>query len=183
VRSNIIVPHLADSLTAIASEGSRVFYKGEIATRIANHVRNSGGALTLEDLQSYEPIIRPSLCTDLGAWRIATNPPPAIGGAVLAAMLLAFQDKPVSQWNDETLRYLVSVQRAALSYRKIHLDLAEDVAGEVAKLLEQTRSGQLLNQYSSASTVHTSVVDDTGMACRHRPAMVPVKCRRAQDCG
>lgn len=165
VRSNIVVPHLADSLTAIASEGSRIFYEGEIASRIADHVRNSGGALTLEDLQSYKPIMRPSLCSDLGAWRIATNPPPAVGGAVLAAMLLAFQDKPVSQWNDETLRYLVSVQRAALSYRKIHLDLAEDVAGEVAKLLEQVRSGQLLSQYSSASTVHTSVVDDTGMAC------------------
>ncbi len=165
VRSNIVVPHLADSLSAIASEGSRVFYEGEIATRITHHVRNSGGALTLEDLQSYEPIMRPSLCTDLGAWRIATNPPPAVGGAVLAAMLLAFQDRPVSQWNDETLRYLVAVQRAALSYRKIHLDLAEDVAEEVAKLLEQTRSGQLLNHYSSASTVHTSVVDDTGMAC------------------
>ncbi|TDJ12292.1 MAG: gamma-glutamyltransferase [Gammaproteobacteria bacterium] len=165
VRSNIVVPHLADSLTAIASEGSRIFYEGEIASRIVDHVRNSGGALTLEDLQSYKPIMRPSLCSDLGAWRIATNPPPAVGGAVLAAMLLAFQDKPVSQWNDETLRYLVSVQRAALSYRKIHLDLAEDVAGEVAKLLEQVRSGQLLSQYSSASTVHTSVVDDTGMAC------------------
>ncbi len=165
VQSNIVVPHLADSLSAIASEGSRVFYEGEIASRIADHVQDSGGALTLEDLTSYQPILRPSLCTDLGDWRIATNPPPAVGGAVLTAMLLAFRDKPVCQWDEETLRHLVSVQRAALSYRKIHLDLAEDVAKEVATLLEQTRSGVLLSQYSSASTVHTSVVDDTGLAC------------------
>lgn len=164
-KSNILVPHLADSLTAIASEGSRIFYEGEIASRIADHVQDSGGALTLADLASYEPITRPSLCTDLGDWRIATNPPPAVGGAVLSAMLLAFKDRPASQWDDETLRYLVSVQRAALSYRKMHLDLADDVTSEVAKLLEQTRTGRLLSQYSSASTVHTSVVDDTELAC------------------
>lgn len=164
-KSNILVPHLADSLSAIAKDGARIFYEGEIAARIADHVRESGGALTLEDLQSYEPITRPSLCTDLGDWRIASNPPPAVGGAVLAAMLLAFRDKPAKHWNDESLRQLVSVQRAALSYRKMNLDLADDVAAEVEKLLELSKSGALLSQYASASTVHTSVVDDMGLAC------------------
>lgn len=164
-RSTIVVPHLADSLSAIASEGARIFYEGEIASRIAEHVQVSGGALTLEDLQSYEPITRPSLCADLGDWRIASNPPPAVGGAVLAAMLLAFRDRPASRWDDESLRHLVSVQRAMLSYRKINLDLADDVACEVDIMLEETRSGALLAQYASASTVHTSVVDDAGLAC------------------
>jgi len=164
-QSNIVVPYLADSLSAIASEGGRIFYEGEIASRIAEHVQESGGALTLEDLRTYLPITRKSLCTDLGAWRIATNPPPAVGGAVLTAMLLAFRDKPASRWDDETLRYLVSVQHATLGYRKNHLDLAENVTLEAARLLEYTKTGQLLSQYSSASTVHTSVVDDTGLAC------------------
>jgi gamma-glutamyltranspeptidase/glutathione hydrolase len=164
-QSEIHVPHLADSLSAIASEGARIFYAGEIASRIADHVQESGGALTLEDLQSYQPITRSALCTDLGEWRIASNPPPAVGGAVLAAMLLAFRDKPASRWNDDALRHLVAVQRAVLSYRKINLDLADDVAREVETMLEQTRSGALLSQYASASTVHTSVVDDTGLAC------------------
>lgn len=164
-KSNILVPHLADSLSAIASEGARIFYEGEIASRIADHVQESGGALTLKDLQSYEPITRSCLCTDLGDWRIAGNPPPAVGGAVLAAMLLAFRDNPANQWDDEALRHLVSVQRATLFYRKTNLDLAEDVAREVESMLEQTVSGALLSQYASASTVHTSVVDDTGLAC------------------
>lgn len=163
--SNIIVPHLADSLDAIAREGSRVFYEGEIASIVADHVRQGGGALTLEDLQSYEPVTRPSLCTNLGDWRIATNPPPAIGGAVLTAMLLAFQDRPATSWNEESLRHLVSVQHAALGYRKDHLDLSEDVAADVAMLLERAKSGRLAGQYLSASTVHTSAVDDGGLAC------------------
>lgn len=165
VRSNIIVPHLADSLAAIATEGSRVFYRGEIASRIANHVQDAGGALTLEDLTSYEAIVRPSLCIGLGEWRIASNPPPAIGGAVLAAMLLAFRDRPARRWDHETLRYLVAVQRAALSYRRMHMDLAVDMATVANRLLEQSRSGALLGRHASASTVHTSVVDDSGLAC------------------
>ena len=164
-QSNILVPHLGDSLRAIADEGARIFYEGEIASRIVEHVQESGGALTLEDLQSYEPIVRASLCTDLGDWRIASNPPPAVGGAVLTAMLLAFRDKPPSRWDDESLRHLVAVQHAALSYRKTNLDLADDVANEVGKMLEKTESGALLSHYASASTVHTSVVDDTGLAC------------------
>ncbi len=163
--SIIIIPHLTDSLSELANEGARIFYEGEIASRIVEHVQESGGALTLEDLQSYEPIVRVSLCTDLGDWRIASNPPPAVGGAVLAAMLLAFRDKPVSRWNDDSLRHLVSVQHAVLSYRKTNLDLADDVAREVEEMLEKTESGALLSQYASASTVHTSVVDDTGLAC------------------
>jgi gamma-glutamyltranspeptidase/glutathione hydrolase len=163
--SNIVVPYLSDTLGAIADEGARIFYRGEIASRIADCVQGAGGALTLEDLKTYEPIVRSSLCTDLNEWRIASNPPPAVGGAVLAAMLLAFRDKPASRWDNDTLRHLVTVQKAALSYRKDHLDLADDVAAECEKLLQLSRSGALISRYASASTVHTSVVDDAGLAC------------------
>jgi len=163
--SKIIVPHLADSLSVIAAEGGRIFYEGEIASRIADHVQASGGALTLEDLRSYQPLTRPALCTDIGDWRIASNPPPAVGGTVLAAMLLAFHNEATSHWDAESLKRLVAVQHAALSYRKDHLDLTVDVPGEAKKLLELSRSGALISQYASASTVHTSVVDDQGLAC------------------
>jgi gamma-glutamyltranspeptidase/glutathione hydrolase len=164
-KSDILVPHLADTLGAIASEGRRVFYEGELARRIATHVRDAGGALTLGDLRSYEAIMRPSLCTDLDDWRIASNPPPAVGGAVLASMLLAFRDRRAERWDAGTLAYLVSVQRASLGYRKAHLDLADDVAAEVEALFRLCESGELISRYASGSTVHTSVVDDSGLAC------------------
>jgi len=63
------------------------------------------------------------------------------------------------------LSQLIKVQRATLDYRKRHLDFADDVGAEAAKLLESTRSGQLLGRWTSASTVHTSAVDDNGVAC------------------
>ncbi len=165
VRNNIVVPHLADSLTALAENGSRVFYEGEIAQVITDHIQDGGGFLTMQDLKRYQPLLRDSLIVGLGDWKIATNPAPAIGGVVLAAMLLAFDEQPITQWDDESLQLLLRVQQTAMSYRKRELDLSEDVPQAAARLLELARSGELLSRWSSGSTVHTSVIDDNGLAC------------------
>ena len=164
-KSRIVVPHLADSLAAIATEGSRIFYQGEIGASISEHVQQHGGLLTALDLERYEAIVRPSLITDLGDWRIAANPPPAVGGAVLCAMLISCHRQPIRAWNQASIRHMVQVQRSALMYRKLKLDLADDVAAEVAQMLAEARAGLLRGGSQSSSTVHTSAVDDTGTAC------------------
>ena len=163
--STIVVPHLADSLDAIAREGVRVFYEGELAAKITEHVRDGGGSLTRTDLTGYEPIERPALEVALSDWRFAVNPPPAVGGAVLAAMLLEFADTNPDHWDHESLARLIRVQQAALSYRRDTLDLADDVSAASEALISLARSGALLSRYQSASTVHTSAVDSNGLAC------------------
>jgi gamma-glutamyltranspeptidase/glutathione hydrolase len=163
--SLIVVPHLADTLAEIAKEGAKLFYQGELARTISGHVRDGGGALTMQDLEDFKAIERPSLTVDIGAWTIASNPAPAVGGTMLAAMLLACADLPHSEWTSEALSRLIQVQRAALDYRMRRLDLADDVGAEAAKLLEAARSGRLLSKWTSASTVHTSTVDENGIAC------------------
>ena len=161
----IIVPHLADSLESIAADGARVFYEGDIAHAIAAHCRAGEGALTLEDLRSYRAVRREPLITDIGDWHIASTPPPAVGGAMLAAMLLACAEPAIEKWDADSLLQLINAQRACLDYRQRHLDLADDVGEEAAKLVEAARSGHLLSRWTSASTVHTSVVDESGNGC------------------
>lgn len=161
----VIVPHLADTLSAIAAEGARVFYEGELAQKISTHVRDAGGALTMQDLSNFEALERPSLTVDINDWTIASNPPPAVGGATLAAMLLACSDLSQETWTADALARLIQVQRATLDFRKRRLDLADDVGPEAARLLESAASGQLLSKWASASTVHTSAVDENGAAC------------------
>jgi gamma-glutamyltranspeptidase/glutathione hydrolase len=163
--SLVVVPHLADSLEAIAREGARIFYEGDIAEAMSRHVREGGGALTREDLAGYEAVERPSLTVGIDEWTIASTPPPAIGGSVLAAMLLACADLPHRAWDRHALAQLIRVQRAALDFRRRRLDLATDVGAESAALLEHARNGQLLSRWSSSSTVHTSAVDGNGIAC------------------
>lgn len=165
VGSSVVVPHLADTLASIAEDGARVFYTGDIAAAMSAHVRQAGGTLTLADLRDYEAIERPSLCVPVGPWTIASNPPPAVGGAVLSAMLLACADLPGGAWTRAALAQLIDVQRACLDFRKRRLDLAADVGSEAAAMLDAARTGQLLSAWSSASTVHTSAVDDNGLAC------------------
>ncbi|MEX0975916.1 MAG: gamma-glutamyltransferase [Woeseia sp.] len=161
----IKVPHLADSLRAIAAEGSRVFYEGDIARAMLRHVHENGGSLTRDDLLQYNAIVRDSLTVGLDGWHIAVNPPPAIGGAVLAAMLVGFRNQPGNTWNSQSLQALVAVQQAALGYRRKHLDLSDDVSADVARLLKLARDGHLLDIAASGSTVHTSAVDDNGLGC------------------
>ena len=163
--SRIVLPHLADSLAHIAAEGAQVFYQGELAKAMSDHCREHGGHLSMLDLANYRAIARPALSTRLGDWTIATNPPPAVGGAVLCAMLSLFEQRPVQAWNRDALKWLVEVQQACLDFRKQHLDLSEDMNSATAQLLELARSGTQPKDWVSASTVHTSAVDDTGLAC------------------
>lgn len=161
----ITVPHLADSLAEIAEEGSRIFYAGGIAEAIVNHVRAGGGRLTTADMREYRPIVRPALTVDLSGWTVAVNPPPAVGGAVLAAMLTAFRGQTAAAWGPRDAKALLAVQRAVLGFRRETLDLSDDVPRDVAQLLEQVRGGRLPAAGGSGATVHTSAVDESGLGC------------------
>lgn len=161
----IRVPGLADSLSAIAEGGAQVFYTGDIAQAISDHVSGSDGLLSAEDLRDYRAVLRVPLETRLRHWRIACNPPPAVGGAVLSALLRGFASEPVSGWDRETLRRLIRLQHAVLSWRRHHLDLSDDIERDVATMLKRVDERLLLPSDTSGSTVHTSAVDDGGLAC------------------
>ncbi len=161
----IAIPHLENTLDAIAREGARIFYEGDIARALVQHCRDGGGMLTREDLGNYRALERQPLMVDIGSWRIASNPPPAVGGAMLAAMLLACADLEQNTWTSAALEQLIQSQQACLDFRKRHLDLADDVGVEAARLVESARNGQLIGRWTSASTVHTSVVDNAGTGC------------------
>jgi gamma-glutamyltranspeptidase/glutathione hydrolase len=161
----IVVPHLADTLELLADEGDRAFYSGELGRRVVDHVQDRGGLLTMDDLARYTPHVHESLTVNVDGWRIATNPLPAIGGANLAGMLLGFGTGQFRDWDDVTLRRLIATQEATMRFRGDHLDGAVEVDESVAELLELARGGELISRYASGSTVHTSAVDGTGLAC------------------
>lgn len=163
--STIHVPHLADSLELIAEQGAGVFYQGDLARAMSDHVRRGAGALTLEDLSQYEAFERPALTADVGSWRIATNPPPAVGGAILTAMLLACANIAGRDWDRRSLETLIRAHRACLDFRRDRLDLADDVGAESAQLIAAAGEGKLLDTWASSSTIHTSAVDDEGLGC------------------
>ncbi|CAN5312959.1 gamma-glutamyltransferase [soil metagenome] len=156
----IRIPELAHSLQALQERGAAEFYAGDLGHRIADHVAGNGGVLTRDDMMAYRALPRPSLVLDLDDWRIATNPPPAIGGAALAAMLLLTRHDPISQWDEAGVARIADIQQRVLTYRQEHLDFSEDLEQEARRLLEDCKAG-----LTAASTVHTSAVDDSGLGC------------------
>jgi gamma-glutamyltranspeptidase/glutathione hydrolase len=160
------MPNLATTLSALADEGCDLLYQGELGRQMSTAVLEGGGILTREDLAAYQPILRSPIVIDLDAWSIATNPPPAVGGACLAAMLLLVEDHEFHAWNRQEVETLVRVQRAVLGYRKRRLDPHEsDRTAEADALMNMARMGDLGGIMSSPSTVHTSAVDSEGGAC------------------
>lgn len=157
----VVVDDLADTLATVAADGPAAFYTGGLAAVLADDMAARGGLVTAEDLAAYRPVVRPALAVDLGAWRLRTNPPPAIGGAVLAAMLTLLGDRPRGEWTPDDVAHLVAVQRQVLEVRRERIDLADDRAAAAWDLLREVG----LAGAASPSTAHVSVVDTDGGAC------------------
>jgi gamma-glutamyltranspeptidase/glutathione hydrolase len=163
---HIHVPHLADTLERIALKGPEEFYTGQIGHAMSDYIAANGGRLSEADLATYEVIHRPSLVIDSsGGWKMATNPPPAIGGTVLAAMLHLINRQPIKRWDADSIQYLVDVQRAALGYRRHRLDGSDRIDDEAERLLDLAKTSDPAKVLESGSTCHTSAVDNTGLAC------------------
>jgi gamma-glutamyltranspeptidase/glutathione hydrolase len=136
----LVVPDLADSLELIAAEGAAALHTGDLARLIAADVLGRGGLLGPDDLAAYAPVTRPSLATRVGAWTLATTPPPSVGGVSVAAMLRLLDGRPLGAWTDDDVDLLIGVEREVLGRGP-------------AALLE------------SASTAHCSATDTDGGAC------------------
>ena len=161
------LPQLAKSLNQIAQEGASCFYTGEIARKIAEEIQSQRGWLTATDLAEYRPLERVPLRCHFGGWEVVTNPPPAIGGACLTAMLLLLDRQPRPTGEASANRRMAEVQRAVLDYRHQHLDgvSSQEMEEKIENLLVLAHSGGKLGGENSPSTIHTSAVDTEGLAC------------------
>lgn len=159
------VPGLADFLTGYATHGAAAFYRGPVAAAIEADMAEHGGLLTAADLAGYRPVVRPALGFRSGRWRLATNPPPSIGGAVLAAMLLLMSGRPAGDWTVDDLAHLAAVQLAVLQHRADHLDESPEREEAATALLDGVLAGGQEWLRGSPSTLNVSVVDADGGAC------------------
>ncbi len=152
---------LAQTLEQIGAEGWQSVHTGDLARRIDADMRDRGGLLRAADLAAYEPVVRPALRSRLGAWDLACNPPPSIGGPVLTAML-----RLLHACSEEiTTARAAQVMKDVLDIRLDRLDTAEDLAAAGEDLLATLHSSGAVGLPTSASTAHVSVVDADGTAC------------------
>src|ERR1700724_699441 len=91
----LVQTDLAATLSAIAEQGSRGFYQGPVAEKLAKAVRDAGGIMTSDDLKSYQAVIRAPLPGSYRGYDVVSMPLPSSGGVVLLEMLNILEGFPI----------------------------------------------------------------------------------------
>ncbi|WP_353951735.1 gamma-glutamyltransferase [Knoellia sp. S7-12] len=167
-------PDLASVLESMAREGASLLTTGDLGRELVTEMAAHGGLITQADLTAYDVVVREPVRRTVGDWDVAVNPPPSVGGPLLAVMLAELARASRTRqflpsgprhadgvtWDD-----ILRIQRAVLAYRlKVH-DRSRDLdTGGHALLTAVDRHG-LAGLPTSASTAHVSAVDSDGLAC------------------
>ena len=158
-KSPIRVHGLVETLRRIADNGPAEMHTGETARAIARDVQERGGLLSLDDLAAYRTTVRPALQVNTAGWTLGTNPPPAVGGAVVGAMLSLMGAHGL-----EDREHVINVQRRVLAQRLDVFDASDDLERDVREFLALI-ADKPRSVLESGSTAHVSTVDELGNAC------------------
>jgi gamma-glutamyltranspeptidase/glutathione hydrolase len=83
----LVNPDLANFLELLAEDKGSRFYFGDLAALMDHDMRQGDGLLTNEDLASYKVIERHPLSASYREYTLLTNPPPSMGGSLVALAL------------------------------------------------------------------------------------------------
>lgn len=151
---------LAEVLDLIGRDGASVATIGEVGRALAEEMAGHGGLVGSRDLAEYSPVIRTPVRRVVGDWDVAINPPPSVGGPMLAVMLGELAARGQWSWAD-----VLEIQRSVLSYRLAVHDRSRDLEADGNALLLEVERYGLQGLPTSASTAHISSVDSDGLAC------------------
>ena len=143
-------PDLADALDTITREGSRIATHGEIASLMAGQSEAHGGHLRRADMENYHVEKRRPVEAKLGPLTVWTNPPPALGGALISAMC-----RKLAALNER--RYWPVLARAVDEVDRFWRESPQDAG----RLIGEPGSG---GHVAQRGTTHVSVTDMDGNA-------------------
>ncbi|KAE9551642.1 hypothetical protein FO519_005140 [Halicephalobus sp. NKZ332] len=119
--------HLADTLEKLANatDPVQLFYKGEIAQKVADEFKKYGGYVTTEDLANYKTIIQDTpLESDAlpGDFMMCGPPPPsgfAVTQTIIGVMSQFYSPErgPVDLYDPKVYHRLIEAEKFAYSYR------------------------------------------------------------------
>jgi gamma-glutamyltranspeptidase/glutathione hydrolase len=184
---------LARTLARLRVGGVDAFYKGEIADEIVKAVRDAGGVVTREDLDTYAPVERTPIEVRYRGLRVLSMPPPSSGGVALAETLGILAAKypdaaeleKLGRGSSGYLHVLAEAMKHAFADRARHLGDPDFVKMPTERLLSGTYHAELARRIAEGSvrpsdsygtpdapadlhrdggTTHVSVVDAEGNA-------------------
>ena len=175
---------LAATLAAIAEQGPRGFYEGPVAGKLVKAIADAGGIMTLEDLKSYQPTIRPPVRGSYRGYDIVSMPLPSSGGTVLLETLNILEGFPMAdlqQGSAASLHLIIEAMKRAYADRARYLGdpafvnaptnilLSKDYAAKQRAGIDLERATPAAELSAKppregSNTTHYSVVDSRGNA-------------------
>jgi gamma-glutamyltranspeptidase/glutathione hydrolase len=181
----LMQPDLAATLSAIAEQGPRGFYEGPVAERMIKAIHEAGGIMTLDDLKSYQPVIRTPVHGNYRGYEIVSMPLPSSGGTVLLEtlnILEGYQLSDLKQGSPASLHLLIEAMKRAYADRARYLGdpafvnaptnilLAKDYAAKQRASIDAGHAtaaadvATALPPREGSNTTHYSIVDRNGNA-------------------
>lgn len=120
----LVQADLAWSLERIAEQGTKAFYEGEIAQRIAAEMAAHDGPMTEADLAGYRAAMREPVRGTYRGYEIASMPPPSSGGVHLVQILKLLEPYPMGflgHNSAETVHLMAEAMKLAYADRAQHL--------------------------------------------------------------
>ena len=110
----IVNKDMAEVLRKLAEGGPDVFYKGEIADRIAEDMEKNGGFITLKDLNNYKADVKEPIYGNYRDHEIITNPSPS-GGITVIQILNILEEYDLAKMGHNNPEYINTVSMAMKS--------------------------------------------------------------------
>ena len=119
-------PEYAATLRRIASEGSRGFYDGPVASAIVAAVTRqpNAGSLSLADLKAYRPVKLEPVCRGYRIYLVCGMRPPSSGGIAVLSILGTLESLDMAGNGPQTVRgwhYFIEAQRLAYADRDMYV--------------------------------------------------------------
>ena len=112
--------NLASTLEKIMKYGRDEFYKGETAKKLVEFIQDNGGIITLNDLESYEPVWRDPIVFNYDGLKIISMSPPSSGGVCvnqIMKMIEPFDLKTYGHNSSNYIKLLVEAERRSFADR------------------------------------------------------------------
>lgn len=113
-------PDLAKTYRGIGEHGAEWFYRGPVADKIGNWMKENGGILTAEDFANYVAVSREPVKSQYRGYEIIGMPPPSSGGVHVAQMLNIlehFDVKALNQQPAERIHVMAEAMKLAFADR------------------------------------------------------------------
>ena len=134
-------PELAATLRRIADAGEDDFYRGETAELIAAQMEESGGLITLEDLDEYRAVWREPLRANWRDFEVLSAPPPSSGGFAVIQLLkmkdyLAHMFDGVPHNSPQYIHLVAEMEKRVFADRAEYLGDPAFVDNQIERLID-----------------------------------------------